>query len=431
MLTRPGKFRDINIGVKIIPVESHTNLSPSTNLLLRGCENDLEGAVYVISEAQRSRELVNWCEQNQLINPKIKSISTGRANSLFEDGFAAISATNIDTLIMFPGVQLGKEVGFRTVKQTMSTYNYTEAGPAHIRMLLRPNITTPKRLILITTSAFLTCLDEQYVSLRKVFLSKFKIVKMSVCNDCIDGNNTLITITADEVSSKGSLLSQMDFPCTVYPNNTVIKINLCNPLFTVAYEYHEFVNYKSRYVTFSRYVDNEPKSQNSIEIDKQVTKYGNLDSDISPAIHAYIPTNLYLNSVDCVGKSISMEIKAPVLGKSTDRMGCTIVANVRILPYVDKFLCDKFNEFITSMRDKYCSLFLVNFRGVNGLASSDIPGPRKRIPYSAAYAILGRFFDEMMDKGITGNLPRLIQERNRRDPQFERLMSNYRKNNIT
>lgn len=405
MLTRPARFQDINIGVRIIPVETQVSLTPNTNLLLRGCESELNGAVYIIAEAVRGREITKWCDTARTYNSAIKSISTLRANTLFDESFTT-NIQSIDTLVLYLGTQLCKEVGFRTVKQTMATYNYTEVGMAHIRMLLNVQQVAPgsiKRVIMITTLSFLTCLDKQYVGLRRAFLAHYKIAKMSACNDCIDGNNTLITIVADLITNETSITP---FDCIIYPNNTKISIDLGNPLFTIAYEYHEFVNYKSRYITFSRYVDN--------------------DTDNTCA---YIPTNLYLNSVDCNGKSISMEIKEPILGKSTDRMGCTIVANVRILPYVDKLLCDKFNEFIANMREKYCSLFLVNFRGVNASGDMIAPSPRKRIPYNAAYAILGRFFDEeIMDKGITGNLPKILQERNNRDPQFERLMSNYRKN---
>ncbi|QKE50215.1 hypothetical protein F-VV10_0095 [Faustovirus] len=420
MLTRPGKFQDINIGVKIIPVETHQNyLTPNTNLLLRGCERDLCGVVCIISESNRAREISKWCESTRVNNAAIKSISIMKLNSLFDDAFRAETISHsstiqpIDTLILYPGIQLGKEVGFRSVKQTMTMYNYTEVGPAHIRMLLRIQKAIPgliKRVILITTLSFLTCSDKQYVALRRAFLAEYKITKMTACNDCIDSNNTLITLVADLCEAVDSL--QPPFNCTVWPNNVSVNVDLRNPLFTIAYEYHEFVNYKSRYVVFSRYVDND-KSQ---------------DVDIA---YPCVPTNLYLNSVDCANKSISMEIKEPVLGKSTDRMGCTIVANVRILPYVDKLLCDKFNEFITNMREKYCSLFLVNFRGViNTINDANAsPGPRKRIPYNAVYAILGRFFDsEIMEKGITGNLPKILHERNHGDPQFERLMANYKKN---
>lgn len=419
MLARPGRFQDINIGVKIITVENQISLTPSTNLLLRtGNSTPIWGATAIIADAPRAREIANWCESPVNGTAGIKSVTILRTNALFDDT-KLINTTDqtLDTLILYLNIQLGKEVGFRAVKQQMAQYGYTEAGPAHIRMLLKLP-TPPKRVVMITTLAFLTCIEEPYVDLRKAFLGRYKITQMSAHNDCIDNNNVLITVIADSITGDADTNTLIDdFDCVVYPNNTVIKINLCNPLLTIAYEYHEFINYKSRYITFSRYVGSDadatmpPHSADSAHV-------GGVN----------MPTTLYLNSVDCANKSISMEIKPPVVGKSTDRMGCTIVANIRILPHVDKLLCDKFNEFITTMRDKYCSLFLINFRGAS---TNDSTGLRKRIPYGAAYAILGRFFDEIMDKGITGNLPKILQERNNRDPQFERLMSKYRKNNQT
>jgi hypothetical protein len=228
----------------------------------------------------------------------------------------------------------------------------------------------------------------------------------------MDNTNTIITVYSELQS--GSINLNID--CVVYPTMAAFRACLDNPLATTAYEYHEFVNYKSKYVTFSRYVEN-----------------------IAPAPQrncGMIPTRLYLNSVDSARTPISMEIRPPVLGKSTDRSQCTIVASVKIIPFVDMWLCERFNTFINNMREKYHSVFLINFRGVGVVAPcQDLEAanisPRKRIPYNAVYAILGRFCDEIILKGVTGNIPKLIQERNNRDPQFERLMRNVNEKNTS
>lgn len=408
-MNRLTKIQDINIGVKIIPADTNVyTLQAPTKLLLRDITTDINGGVYIASESiARSKEILHYI--TSIVNAQIThtekidgydvetktnpNVTYGRINTLIED---IDITTSHNTVVMYPPINLSKETGFRTVKQLMAQYNYTEAAPVYIRGVITK---TPKVIILITSLSFLTCVDDNYISLRKEFLSKYEIVKINIHNDCMDNTNTLITVIA-KLHCDNTTVKHDNVKCVVYPLMGTFNVNLDNPLATVAYEYHEFVNYKSKYITFSRYVEN---------------------NTIQRASSNMLPTNLYLNSVDSARMPISMEIRPPTLGKTTDRSGCTIVSSVKIMSFVDTMLCEKFNSFINQMRDKYHSIFLINFRGVGVVGDNDT-SPRKRIPYNAVYAILSRFCDEIIFKGVIGNIPKLIQERDNRDPQFKRLM---------
>lgn len=96
-------------------------------------------------------------------------------------------------------------------------------------------------------------------------------------------------------------------------------------------------------------------------------------------------TNLYLRAIDTGSQAgrIALQInKEHFYAKESDRTFATIISSKELSREVEECLVDAFNVMLEEYRNKYCSLFLTNFR------NSTTSYARKRIDFKTAFKMI-------------------------------------------
>ena len=122
----------------------------------------------------------------------------------------------------------------------------------------------------------------------------------------------------------------------------------------------------------------------SLELNKDLKIYRYLERDKKKTT---VNTHFYIETIDSSPsvrlaerkQNIKLTINKEIFyGKNTSRTIASINTNMKILHEDQKEICKIFNELLNSYRDKYDSLFLINYRDNN----------RKRISFTLVYELL-------------------------------------------
>lgn len=97
-------------------------------------------------------------------------------------------------------------------------------------------------------------------------------------------------------------------------------------------------------------------------------------------------TKIFLEALDTRKKKISLSIVDEVfIGKNTDRVYATLVADKELNLETQQMIVDKFNSFLNQNREEYMNLILTNYRDFG----------RKRICFDDVFKLCTKFLEEV------------------------------------
>lgn len=240
-------------------------------------------------------------------------------------------------------------------KTVYNVYKVNDLYKCHIKELITNN---PIGGIMIVPLNFFCSIREIDISLRKQFLSIYKIKKLNIFEEKVF-DDTKYTICSFQYEYNPDTINYI--PTTIYPSKKKIKILLNNENnYTIGGEIYSIK--KSDKYKITRLLEGETHN-----------------------------TNILLKAIDDNEKS---KIKLKYIsndeiyyGKKTSRS----YAVLSIEPNIDKKMqlkiIDEFNKYINEKRNKYDSLFLTNYRESNNIA-------RKRISFDLTYKIVGMLLNK-------------------------------------
>ena len=213
--------------------------------------------------------------------------------------------------------------------------------------------------------------DAKDKSSRVEFLSKFSIDKMNIFEEQVF-DDTAYTVCSIQFSLRQEPVEKSSFNCFLYPGGKKIELNLFKKHgWQIAGEYF------SEKTECKHSVSRLLNARGVTPLTKEAR-----EKSLNPGKDNKI-TNLMLHCVD--GKrgkresSIRMEWNpVPLFGKDTDRSFCTLVIEPPLSQEKQRELMNDFNKELNRLREKYHSLFLVNFREFG----------RKRVSFTIAFDII-------------------------------------------
>ena len=189
--------------------------------------------------------------------------------------------------------------------------------------------------------------------LRRDFLKTYKVLKVNVFEEQVF-EDTSYTVCSFLFTNKKTETEkdQEKIPFLIFPENKTIQISITKPYWSIGSEIYTQI--ETKYVV-KRWV-NEDKCNTNI------------------LLHA-------LDSGSNSSKKISLEIcDKPIRSKESDRTFASLIITPEISIEQQWSLVNIFNEYITTQRQKYNSLFLSNYREHG----------RKRISFDLVYIIIQR-----------------------------------------
>ena len=219
--------------------------------------------------------------------------------------------------------------------------------------------------------------DAKDKSSRSEFLSKFSVDKMNIFEEQVF-DDTTYTVCSIQFSLRREPVEKSSFNCFLYPGEGKIELSLSKEYgWQIAGDY--FSGNQECDYRVSRLLNAKGASPLTKEAREKSLNPGK-DNKI---------TNLMLHCVD--GKhgkkesSIRMEWNpVPLFGKDTDRSFCTLVIEPPLSQEKQKKLMNDFNKEMDRLREKYHSLFLVNFREFG----------RKRVSFTIAFDIIKKCLEK-------------------------------------
>lgn len=202
--------------------------------------------------------------------------------------------------------------------------------------------------ILIIPTNFFT--DEKSSSVRKEFLSKFKVIELNIFNEPVFDSTTYSVCSFFFIREENT---EQTIKVNIFPDNLSFNTNIS---FKYGYRiagkvFYELENTDNH---FSRLLlqDNENKK---------------------------FITNIKLYAIDTRADKIHVEYDEKLFyGKSTDRTYATFVCDKSLSKDEQIFLINNFNEYLNNFRKEYLDIPMTNYRDYG----------RKRISFNFAYQIL-------------------------------------------
>ena len=223
--------------------------------------------------------------------------------------------------------------------------------------------------------------DDRKVETRARFLERFTITRLNIFEEAVFSDTTYTVCAAQFEKREKKISNTVKVDAHIYPHRD--KISLCLSKQTKWKVGAEVLEKRESKYKISRLV-------HTMVNDKSVR-----DKTLNPQKENKI-TNILLNCVDGgkMNSRIRMEWNpVPLLAKDTDRAFCTLVVDPPISEKKQKKLIDKFNKMLEDYREKYNSLFLVNYR------NSSKSYARKRISFDIAFNLVKECLNKLDKKG--------------------------------
>ena len=256
-------------------------------------------------------------------------------------------------------------------KKLFNKYPHSDLYRIFIHQIIRGNCHSG---IIIIPLNFFSSLKKQDITLRKNFMKRYKIIKLNIFEEQVFDNTTYTVCSMKFIRNNINMLLQK-INVTFYPKklnkNLIFEDNkhwlLGGDIYTLGIQ-------EKKYLIIKR-----------IEY-KHINTYKQEE---------YILTNIFANLLDSGTQSGKIKLeykKEPYIGKTTDRVFATII--IKPLKNIQQYtnflnikenqimIIQKFNNIITTYREKYHSLFLSNYREAkNG-------DGRKRCSFGLCYGLL-------------------------------------------
>lgn len=239
-------------------------------------------------------------------------------------------------------------------KTIYDKYNSNDLYKCFLQTLIND---TPNGGIIIIPSNFFCSIRKSDIELRKLFLSKFDILKVNFFEESVF-NDTSYSVCSIYFTIKKNIKKSHQFSIKIFPSKKSIDVNL---------------NDTNNYIIGGE-LYKLPKS--SFTITRATSK--NIDN---------INTNIVAKCMDDNEKNMikllySEQIKEYIdtTHNLTFRSYCLLIIEPKISKELQKKLIDKFNNFLNDKRNFYNSLFLTNYRESNNIQ-------RKRISFDMIYSI--------------------------------------------
>lgn len=210
--------------------------------------------------------------------------------------------------------------------------------------------------------------DDRGVKVRDEFLLNYSIKRLNIFEESVfdDTTYTVCAFQFEKTSTKNTIQKIEAF---IYPANKNISISL-----------KQESNWK-----VGAEIDDKVESEYKISRLTRAMKEGK-DYTRSEL------TNIFLRSIDSGAPSGRLRLEyctEPFYGKETDRAFATLIIKPAISADKQKKLINLFNERMENLREKYNSLFLINYR------NSTKSYARKRIKFTTVYNILKALLREV------------------------------------
>jgi len=248
------------------------------------------------------------------------------------------------------------------MKELYDKYDTNDLYKCFIHQLLETD--TLLGGIIILPLNFWCSIRKRDISLRRKFIKTYSIKQLNIFEETVF-NDTSYTVCSIMFEKKCDENSSQNIKTTIYPMKKEIDI-----------VFNDENNY-----TFGGEIYNLPLEP-TLKIDRLTKKNINKYND------ACI-TNILVKCIDDTKDSMICmkyidDIKERYIDDTSDntaRSYMTLIIEPHITIERQKELVEKFNKYIDEMREKYCSLFLTQFRNSNSIA-------RKRISFGLVYNIV-------------------------------------------
>ncbi len=242
-------------------------------------------------------------------------------------------------------------------KAIFDKYDENDLYKCFIRTIIENN---PCGGILILPLNFWSSIRKNDVKLRTEFLSKFSIQRLNIFEENVFVDTTY-TVCSLLFILKNSENIENKFKCSIYPQKKIFDIEL-----------NKINNYTFGGEIYSL------EQNNTIKIERLTSK--NQDTDFK--------TNIL---VQCIDMNADNKIKLSYVDnddiyiddtpKQSARTYATLITQPKLSVQQQKKLVKDFNEYLDTMRKKYHSLFLTNYRESKKIA-------RKRISFKLVFEIV-------------------------------------------
>lgn len=239
-------------------------------------------------------------------------------------------------------------------------YNQNDLYKCFLQTLLNDE---PLGGIIIIPLNFWCSIRKSDVQLRKNFLHKFNVIKMNIFEERVfDDTSYTVCCFQFDLRASGCLESDSkkinNIQCFIYPGGKETQIELSNENnYTIGGEIYSLP--KSKY-EIERATKNNKDSEYLTKITLKC-----LDDSVNSKICLYISQDSYIDDTRNL----------------TARSYATLIIKPKLNDDEQEAIVRKFNEYINTMRKKYNSLFLTNYRESNSIA-------RKRISFKLAFDIV-------------------------------------------
>ena len=222
--------------------------------------------------------------------------------------------------------------------------------------------------------------DDRKVETRDRFINKFSINRVNIFEEQVFADTTYTICSVEFERRSGPAPSVLDINTYIYPRRENIKMSVSSSTkWKVGSEVlvQKQSEYKVSRLTHSMVFDDSVRNKT-----------------LNPEKENKV-TNILLKCVD--GGKMESRIKlewnrVPLLAKDTDRAFCTVIVDPPISEKKQKKLIDKFNKKLEKYRNKYNSLFLVNYR------NSSKSYARKRMSFDIAFNLIKECLNEIDKK---------------------------------
>ncbi len=242
-----------------------------------------------------------------------------------------------------------------------NTYNLNDLYKIALKTILNCN----GGVIIVPLNFF--C--EENAEIRKLFLSKFRILQLNVFEETVFEDTSYTVCSFSFTRSEEEIKSQ-DILVKFFPTNVEKKFNIKNiSNFRLGSEFYSIIENKTK-IKISRLIEGDTQT-----------------------------SHIKLRAIDSgsVNGKIKLEwVDYPYIDKTpkkTERSFCSFkFDDIELTENEEKIIIQEFNILMEKYREEYNSLFLTNFR------NSSNSYARKRISFDVVYNIIGYIIENNIDQ---------------------------------
>ncbi len=354
--------------------------------ILKGLEHLIKNKD-VVDPFAGSGDLLKWAKKNGAKTIKGFDVDTAKSkNKLITFRDSILEPQNYNFVITNPPyLNINK-----SSKETKD--KYFKNSFEDLYQISIASIMNSEEGIVIVPINFLSA--ENSIKIRRIFFDKFRIVKMNYFTKKVFSDTTY-NVIAFYYNKNRKSVDSFDIKTTIFPENKKIIISLHRKYnWAIGGDIIRSIKYQDNFLGIYRLTEEHlTQSPGSIKI---LTAYNHIDNKtkatVSKKLFDDIKSNIiFLRAIDSGSEEGKMKLEDIrkynlhcLVSKESSRHMIHLMFTKAISIEDQEKIIEIFNHTINTLRDKYSSLFLTNFRD-NG---------RKRISFDFVYKMINYIYQK-------------------------------------